>query len=316
MNISFLEKGLKSRATRWRLQQRASTLARLLFLSVVAFTILYPFITKMTSMFMSETDLMDSTVKLIAKHPTLDNIRFVVDYIEYGRTLLNTTLVSLISAVCSVLCACLVGWGLARYSFLGSKLLFAIVIFITILPPQTVLLALYTKFRDFDVLGIFRLMLGHPLRLVDSYWPMVILSATGMVFRGGLFIFIMRQFYTGIPKELVEAARIDGCGHMMTFWRIVLPLSRAMAVTVFLFGFCWMWSDTVYSSQFYSNIKLFANQVATVAWVDSAGILYNTRLSSVMVNTSVLLSMLPLLLIYLVLQKSFVEGIARSGIVG
>ena len=316
MNVAFLEKGLKSRATRWRIQQGAGTIIKLLFLAVVAFTILYPFITKATSMFMSETDLMDSTVKLIPKHPTLDNILFVVDHVEYGTTLLNTALVSLISAVCSVLCACMVGWGLARYTFKGSKILFAIVIFITILPPQTVLLGLYTNFRDFDILGLFQLILGHPLRLVDSYWPMLILSATGMVFRGGLFIFIMRQFYTGIPKELVEAARIDGCGHMMTFWRIVMPLSTAMAVTVFLFSFCWMWSETVYSSQFYSEIKLFANQVTTVTWVDSAGILYNTRISSVMLNTSVLLSMLPLLVIYLALQKFFVEGIARSGIVG
>lgn len=304
------------RATAYRVQQTVGTIIKFLFLLVIAFTILYPFIIKIISMFMSEADLMDSTVKLIPKHPTLYNLKFVVDYVSYGKTLLNTTIVSFLSAACSVLCACMVGWGLARYSFPGSKLLFAIVIFIIILPPQTVLLGLYTKFRDFDVCGLFTLLLGHPLRLVDSYWPTVILSATGMVFRGGLFIFIMRQFYTGIPKELVEAARIDGCGHISTFIRIVLPLSTAMAVTVFLFSFCWMWSDIIYSSLFYSDIKLFANQVDTVSWVDSAGIMYNTRLSSVMLNTSVLLSMLPLLVLYLCLQRFFVEGIARSGIVG
>ena len=259
---------------------------------------------------------MDSTVNMIPRNPTLSNLKFVLQYVEYGKTLLNTITVSLIAAACSVLCSCMVGWGLARYSFPGSKLLFAIVIFIIVLPPQTVLLGLYTKFRDFDILGIFSLLLGHPLRLVDSYWPVAILSSTGTVFRGGLFIFIMRQFYTGIPKELVEAARIDGCGHISTFIRIVLPMSTAMAITVFLFSFCWMWSDTVYSSLFYSEIKLFANQVETVSWVDSAGIKYNTRLSSVMVNTSVLLSMLPLMALYLCLQRKFVEGIARSGIVG
>ena len=304
------------RATAYRLSRMAATVISVLFLTVVAFTTLYPFIIKLTSMWMSETDLMDSTVKLIPKHPTLYNIRFVVKHVDYWHTLLNTTLLSLLSSLCSVLCACMVGWGLARYTFRGRGILLAIVLFIIVLPPQTVMLGLYTRFRDFDLFGLFTLLFGRPLRLVDTYWPSVILSLTGMVFRGGLFIFIMRQYYTGLPKELIEAARIDGCGHIATFIRIVIPLSTAMAVTVFLFSFCWMWSDTVYSSLFYSEIRLFANQVASVSWVDSAGIMYNTRLSSVMLNTSVLLSMLPLLLIYLCLQRFFVEGIARSGIVG
>lgn len=306
----------RTRLSAYWIGRTVGTVMSVLFLSVVAFTILYPFIIKLTSMWMSETDLMDSTVKLIPKQPTLDNLRFVVKHVDYWHTLLNTTLVALLSSACSVLCACMVGWGLARYSFRGRGFLMAVVLFIIVLPPQTVMLGLYTRFRDFDVFGLFSLLCGHPLRLIDTYWPSAILSLTGMVFRGGLFIFIMRQYYTGIPKELVEAARIDGCGHIATFIRIVIPLSTAMAITVFLFSFCWMWSDTVYSSLFYSEIKLFANQVASVSWVDSAGIMYNTRLSSVMLNTSVLLSMLPLLVIYLCLQRFFVEGIARSGIVG
>lgn len=316
MNIITLKKQLRNHATTYRAGQAVGMTVKLLFLSVIAFTVLYPFIIKLASMFMSEADLMDNTVKMIPKHPTFYNIQFVVKYISYFKTLFNTAMVSLVSSLCSVFCSCMVGWGLARYRFRGSRIVLAIVLFIIILPPQTILLGLYTKFRDFDLFGIFQLLMGHPLRLVDSYWPTVILSSTGLVFRGGLFIFIMRQFYTGIPKELIEAAKIDGCGHMSTFVRIVLPLSTAMAVTVFLFSFCWMWSDTIYSSLFYSEIKLFANQVGIVSWVENAGIMYNTRLSSVMLNTSVLLSMLPLLAVYLCLQRFFVEGIARSGIVG
>lgn len=282
----------------------------------ICFTILYPFITKLTSMFMSERDLMDSTVKLIPRQPTLSNLTFVVGYIDYGRTLLNTAFMSLLSAAGCVLSACTVGWGLARYRFPGAKIVFAIVIFVTILPPQTIMLGLYTQFRSFDFFGIIALLTGKPLRLVDSVWPVALLSITGLIFRGGLFIFIMRQFYTGIPNELVEAARIDGCGHLSTFLRIVIPLSTAMIVTVLLFSFCWMWSDTVYSSLFYNEFKLFAKQVTTVGWVESEGILYNTRMASVLTNTAVLLSMFPLLLLFVCLQKFFIQGIARSGIVG
>lgn len=316
MKLPVLPDELTNKATKYRVGQAAATVCKILFLTVICFTILYPFIIKLTSMFMSEKDLMDSTVKMIPKHPTLYNLKFVVSYTKYWSTLFNTVLVSFISAACCVASACMVGWGLARYRFLGNKILFAIVIFITILPPQTIMLGLYTQFRDFDLFGIAKLLVGQPVRLVDTLWPTIILSGTGLIFRGGLFIFIMRQFYTGIPKELVEAARIDGCGHVSTFIRIVIPLSTAMIVTVFLFSFSWMWSDTIYSSLFYNDMKLFANQVSIVSWVDSEGIAYNTRLASVMVNTSVLLSMIPLLVVYVCLQKFFVEGIAQSGIVG
>lgn len=289
---------------------------KVLFLSVVGFTIVYPFITKATSMFMSEKDLMDSTVKLIPKNPTLYNLTFIMGYIDYFSTLFNTTMVALVSSLCSVICACMVGWGLARYKFKGNKILFGIVIFITILPPQTIMLGLFSTFRDFDIFGIFSLILGQPIRLIDTLWPTALLSITGLIFRGGLFIFIMRQFYTSIPKELVEAAKIDGCGQFTTFVRVIIPLSTAMLITVFLFSFAWMWSDTTYSSLFYSSLKLFSNQVSIVGWIDSEGIMYNTRMASVMINTAVLISMVPLIVIYVFLQRYFVEGIAKSGIVG
>ena len=316
MELLTVTKALSNKATTYRTGRILVTFIKIVFLAVLCFTVLYPFLIKITSMFMSQKDLTDSTVKLVAKYPTLDNITFVTDYIQYWKTLGNTVIVSLLSAALCALNACMVGWGLARYRFKGSKILFAIVIFITILPPQTIMLGLFTQFRDFDVFGIIHLLCGHSIRLVDSLWPTAILSVTGLVFRGGLFIFIMRQFYTGLPKELVEAAKIDGCGHISTFIRIVLPLSTAMLVTVLLFSFSWMWSDTIYSSLFYSNLKLFANQVSTVSWVQSKNIMFNTRQASVLMNTSVLLSMIPLLIVYLSLQKFFVEGIANSGIVG
>jgi len=304
------------KTTGYRVGKTAATLFKVLFLLVICFTVVYPFITKTTSMFMSRTDLTDSTVKLIPKAPTLWNITFVFKYTNYINTFMTTFLISLLSGVCSALCACLVGWGLARYKFFGRGAVFAVVVFVMILPPQTIMMGLFTKFRDFDIFGLFTLLLGKPVRLSDGVWPVVMLASTGLIFRGGLYIFIMRQFYSGIPKELVEAARIDGCGHAATFVRIVLPLSTAMLVTILLFSFAWMWSDTTYAALFYNNTKLFANQVSQLSWIQSEGILYNTRIASVLVNTGVLLSMLPLLLIYVFLQKFFVEGVERSGITG
>ena len=306
----------KSRMTFYRLWSVLALLVKILFLVTVCFTILYPLIVKFSTMFMSERDLLDNTVKLVPKSPTLDNLRYVLKKTEYGSALLNTVFISAVSGICCVFSSCMIGWGLARFKFRGRGLVMAIVVLITILPPQTIMLGLYTQFRDFDVFGLIRFLAGHPIRLSDSIFPMIILSSTGLVFRGGLFILVMRQFYTGLPKELVEAAKIDGYGNVSIFLRIVIPLSTAMMVTIFLFSFAWMWSDTIYSGLFYSNTALFANRVSAITYIPGDGIFYNTRLSGVMLNTSLLLSMLPLLIIYLFSQRFFVEGIERSGIVG
>ena len=155
------------------------------------------------------------------------------------------------------------------------------------------------------------------LELTNTFAPLIILSATGLAFKNGLYIFLMRQFFLGVPDELEESAYIDGSGTLKTFVRIILPLSVPMMVTVFLFAFSWQWTDEFYTDVFFTNTKTLLmpnivdipNSLAT----DYAG---QSLFYSAINNTCGLVIIAPLIIMYLFCQRSLVQGIERSGIVG
>lgn len=154
--------------------------------------------------------------------------------------------------------------------------------------------------------------------LLNSYWPFAVLSLTGLAFKNGLFIYIMRQYFNGVPDELEEAAYVDGAGVIKTFARIILPMAVPMMVTIFMFSFSWQWSDMFYTSLFFTSTKtaiLLPNIVKIPTSLDTdyvAKATYETAIT----NTCGILILLPLLIIYLFAQRTLIEGVERSGITG
>ncbi len=154
--------------------------------------------------------------------------------------------------------------------------------------------------------------------LLNSYWPFAILSLTGLAFKNGLFIYIMRQYFNGVPDELEEAAYVDGAGVIKTFARIILPMAIPMMVTVFMFSFSWQWSDTFYTGLFFTSTKstlLLPNIVKIPSSLDTeyvAQLTYETAIR----NTCGILILAPLVVIYLFAQRTLIEGVERSGITG
>lgn len=316
----------RPRLTRNRLASKAKSAAvyksfvwkllRLLLLVGLSFVILYPFLVKLSTAFMSRQDIMDSTVRFIPRHPTLENIQLVIEYTDYWVAFANTLLVSLVCAVIQTFICTMVGYGLAKFRFRGRGLVFALVIATIVIPPQTIMVSLYMKFRYFDIFGILQ-ALGLPtLQLNDSLIPMVLLSGTGLGLKNGLYIFVMRQFFLGVPDELGEAAQVDGATAKRSFFQIMLPLATPMMVTIFLLSFSWQWTDTFYSSLLFAKMKLLPNIVFSVQQISQAGIFQNTMMSSVLINTAAPLVVFPLIIFYLFAQKKLVQGIERSGLVG
>lgn len=137
-------------------------------------------------------------------------------------------------------------------------------------------------------------------------------------------IYMIRQFFTGIPKSLEEAAYVDGCSIFKTFWRVILPDAVPILVSCFLFSFVWQWTDTFYSKLFLGNIKLLSLEASTVADRLNSYVSIQLGLSGgasmgyqqQMVSTATLMLVAPLLVLYLFAQRSFVESIAASGIKG
>lgn len=290
----------------------------------ICYVILHPLISKFCISFMKETDLYDASVQYIPKSPTLNNYKMAIEGMDYWKLLIKTTIFAGGISLLQLAACLLTAYGFARFRFPLKKLLFGCVILTMIVPPQVIMLPLFMKYRFFDIFGIFKAVTGGPVNLIDSFWPYIIQSGTCMGIRNGLYIYMLRQFFKGMPRELEEAAFVDGSSKLNTFVKIMLPSAVPMLVTVFLFGFVWQWTDS-----FYANLYLNKTPVMSTALQNLSSSVYSSyegfggsmnfispAFISMMDNTGTILILLPLVILYLFCQKSFVEGIERSGIVG
>ncbi len=294
----------------------------------ISYVILFPFFAKISGSFMSKEDFVDVTVRLIPKYPTLDTYKAIISENGYFTALFNTFTLSVLCGLIQTFVCCVIGYGLAKFKFKGNKLLFFLVIFTMVIPHRTLQLSMFMKFRYFDILGIFKLLGGgvfewlrilpfDSINLNNTYWPLALLSLGGLAFKNGLYIFMMRQFFHGVPDELEESAYIDGSGVFRTFLQIILPLSVPMMITIFLFAFSWQWTDNFYTTVFFTKtgMTLMPSIIGIPATLDTQYAAQNLYESAIR-NTCGLLILLPLLIMYVFLQRYLIGGIERSGIVG
>ena len=153
------------------------------------------------------------------------------------------------------------------------------------------------------------------INLCNTYFPQLLLSLGGLAFKNGLYIFLLRQFFRGVPDELEESAYMDGSGTFRTFIQIILPLSIPMMITVFLFAFCWQWTDDFYTNMFFSStdVNLLTKIVEVPASLKTSfagSELYETAVR----NTCGLMIIFPLVILYIFCQNFLVQGIEHSGI--
>ena len=308
---------------------------RFILMLGVSFVILFPFIARIAGSFMSMEDVVDSTISLIPKHPTLDIYRSIIAENHYWEALTNTILLSLLSAILQTFVSCLVGYGLAKFKFKGNKLIMGMVVVTMVIPHATLELSMLQHFTRFDLLkviawdypGIIELINGAPIELTKTFAPFIILSVFGLAFKNGLYIYLLRQFFKGVPDELEESAYVDGSGTFRTFIQIILPLAVPMMITVFLFSFSWQWTDEFYTKLFIG--RSFAANDPSKVWLmpdiyvvpesyekAMEGFGGASLYSNVIQNTGGMMIIAPLIVLYLFCQKYLVQGIERSGLVG
>ena len=296
---------------------------RFILLLGISYVILMPFFAKISSSFMSVNDFADSGVKMIPKYPTLDTYKAIIVDNGYFEALLNTFILSLSCALIQTFIACLVGYGLSKFKFKGNTLVFLLVILTMVIPHGTIKFSMYMKFRYFDLYGLFNFLSTKGItnfryfKFTDTYIPLLLLSLGGLAYKNGLFIFIMRQFFKGVPDELEESAYIDGYGVFRTFFNIVLPISIPMMITVFLLAFSWQWTDNFYTNLFFSPLTSTIKLMPDIAKVPASMAEIGTGLmQSAIMNAASILIILPLIIMYLFCQKYLTQGIERSGIIG
>lgn len=295
---------------------------RLMLIIGLSFVILYPILQKISTAIKDKVDLYSPIVIMIPENITLDNFRQAISIMDYWRTLFNTFFLSGTTTILTAASCALAGYAFARLKFKGSSLLFGGVILTILVPPTTILIPMYLNLKDFTLMGIIPMIYGEPVNLLNSYWPFILTSITANSLKAGLYIFIFRQFFRGIPKEVEEAAYIDGAGIGKTFLRIMLPNAIPSIVTVMLFSFVWQWNDSFYTTTYLTSSKVMATQLASLPH-NLASILGGGTAAesdpfylSMIQDTGILLSILPLIIMYLFVQRYFVESIERTGIVG
>ncbi len=284
------------------------SLLRLGLIVGLSFVIIYPILQKIATAIKDKTDLYSPIVIWVPEHFTWDNFRQAIRIMDYWTTLGNTFTLSAMTTVLTAISCAFAGYGFARLKFKGSNLLFAGVILTILVPPTTILIPVYLNLKD--------------LNLLNTQWPFILTSLTANSMKAGLYIFIFRQFFRGIPKEVEEAAYIDGAGVSKTFGRIMLPNALPAIVTVLLFAFVWQWNDSFYTTTYLTTSKVMSIQLSSLPY--NLGIMLSDGVSSradpfyqsMVLDTGMLLAIVPLILIYIFVQRYFVESVERTGIVG
>ena len=315
---------------------------RFILMIGISYVILFPFFSKIAGSFMGYEDFVDVTVRVIPKNFTLATYKAIFLENNYLDAFLNTTLLSVSSALLQTFVCTLIGYGLAKFKFKGNGLVMILVILTMIVPHETLKLSLSTHFRYFDFGGLHAFLKPDGTRvipgilqilgvdtiaktavndlpsLLNTFWPLLIISATGLAFKNGLYIFMMRQFFQGVPDELEESAYVDGATTMRTFFTIILPLSVPMMITIFLFAFSWQWTDEFYTTLFFPTANKVTLMPDIVAIPKSLEINYagQSLFYTAIRNTAGIMIIFPLVIVYLFCQKYLVQGIERSGIVG
>ena len=309
------------------LQKVIWVIFRLVLLVGISYVVLFPFLAKITGSIMSPEDFIDSTVKMIPRYPTTNTYYAIIVENNYFQALRSTFVLSLLCAVAQMFICTLVGYGFSKFKFKGNMLVLGLVLFTLLVPHQTLQFSMFMKFRYFDFLGIVEFI--NRLRgatrdlqfnLINTYWPLALLSITGLAFKNGLYVVVMRQFFQGVPDELEEAAYVDGAGVFQTYFRIILPTAVPMMVTIFLFAFTWQWTDEFYVNLFTTETGPYLMprivQIPRSLVQSPAAIQASTMYQSAIRNTCGLMIIAPLIVVYLIGQSFLIQGIERTGVVG
>ncbi|MCX7720759.1 MAG: carbohydrate ABC transporter permease [Dictyoglomus thermophilum] len=304
----------KNKIYRWFI-----TLVKIILFIGLSYVLLRPVLFMLSTAIKSREDLIDPTVVWIPKHPTIENFKKAFVSLNYFNAFKNSLIVSIIPAIFNVISCSMIGYGLARFKFKEREFIFALILFTLIVPPQVLLIPLYVFYQRFDILGIFKLIRGEPFNLLNTYYPIILPTILGGGLRSGLFIYIFRQFFRGMSKELEEAAYVDGASPFQTYLRIFIPNSVPAIVTVFLFSLVWHWNDVFEPSVFigdFDKYTLSLNLANIRAIITGGTQIFDPLLILPPQYAGAILVILPMLIFYIFTQRFFVESVERTGIVG
>jgi len=299
-------------------------IVRFVLLLGICYLVVYPMLITLISSFKSRSDIYDPTVILIPKALNFGNYTAIWKWKEAGiaNLYLTSFLSSFLLAVLQMCSCMLVAYGLARFKFKGNNFFFLMCIFTLMVPVQMLTTSMFIRYRTFNPLYMFtfgvQLYKIPAINLTEGWTAIGLLSATATMYRNGLFVFLLRQYFINQPKELEEAAYIDGAGPFRTFVQVMLPSALPMLVTVFLFAFVWQYNDIFYIGNLNATAQVMANKINGMGerYVSYIGETGNKDLSVLFQAACTVMHVAPIVILYCFCQRFFVQSIERSGMVG
>ncbi len=308
---------LKMRIVGTELKNMLMKIFKYVILIGVSYVILAPVIGMIVNSIKSDADAFNPMVFVLPHNPTTEKYQLAILRLDYWKTALKTLVYTLTITLMQLLVCSMVGYGFARFEFPLKKLFFGCVIATIVIPSHTIMLPLYLTFKSFDPFHIGFKLTGTP-GLMGTVIPMYVMTFLGCGLRSGLFIYIFNQFFRGLPKEIEEAAFVDGAGMFYTYSRIMLVNAMPAVITVTVFSIVWQFNDV-----FYAKLFLIPDKTAISKRIASLqGIIANEdqilslTIQELYRDAGAILVIAPVVIIYLCLQKYFIEGVERSGIVG
>ncbi|HWJ76075.1 MAG TPA: carbohydrate ABC transporter permease [Kaistia sp.] len=267
------------------------TTVTLVVLGLLALAVVFPFIWMLFTSLKPESEIATFPPQLLPHRWTFENYENVWTRIPFARLFLNSILFAGGVTIVSLLLDSMAAYALARLQFRGRNVIFVLILVALMLPFQVMFVPLFVTVHD--------------LHMLDSYSGLIVPRATN-----AFGIFMLRQFFVTLPKELDEAARIDGCGEFGIYWRIILPLSGPAIATLAVFHFMYNWNDFLWPLLITSSMEMRTLPAGLALFVGSHVVEYGV------VMAGAVLALLPLLVAFVFAQRTFIQGIAMSGIKG
>ncbi len=302
-----------------------ASLLRYVVLIAIGYIILYPLFYMISSAIRTRDSFYDPSVVWVTSEVTFENFTLAWKVMKYGSAIWNTLLYEIVSAGIQIISCSLVAYGLARFEFKEKRILTFFMFLLILVPSQMMMLPIfmnYSKLDFFGLLGLVDTVTGIDLRpnvlnSVTTFWLPALL---GVGIRSGIIIYIYVQFFKGLPKELEEAAWIDGAGPLKTYIRIALPSSGVVITTITVFSLIWHWNDYQLASMYlYAEKWPLAVKLSEITSAEAIGTLRlagDDPLRIAIMMAGCFMFIIPILIVYLFLQKKFVKSIDRVGITG
>ncbi len=287
-------------------QKVAGNAFRYLFLLAFSYVLIYPIIYMIANAVMTSGDYYNPSVQWVPIHLTLDNFKNAFASMELGKTLVSTLVNELVASALGIASCAVAAFGLARFNFAGKSILSALMILTILVPNAMTIIPSYVNFQNFH--------------LLDTPFVFWVPSLLGVGLSGGLFIYIYMQFFKGLPKEIEEAAWVDGAGTWRTFLQIVLPSSSVVFVTVTVFSVIWHWNDSflaqMYLTENFPMGTMMSNYGQKLGFWLTQTMQMSSFTAAQITIAACLIALLPILIFYIIIQKRFIASVATSGIVG